>query len=377
MSTYNLGAVTAYGIALKNGFQGTEEEWLESLKGDLEDINLENPDAENAIQKVGSKAGARAFKIKYSSAGDTLDDGTRIGVYDIVDCDDAKRLVKGMKYVSCTSKMNAIGGSIRSVSCNEAYGTYKLFVDGYLNVPLNTNEDNPETGDVYNYLIIVDDPNDPNFVPGSIGDIEIGYGAVSLGDGSIVFAKNGFSSATNGQVLGKYGSVGGRNTKAGHCANAQGDNTRALGSCSSTGGSDTEATEFASSAEGVGTRAKVYGQKVVGRFNTYDAWAVFIVGAGYDDGNRYNCFVAGRDVNGSAYIKVGGQYILSSHFQKWLESTQNITNDDRVATVNHLKQYALKTDLPQIVDRDTGDKYDFQFIVKDGHFGIELTDPTK
>lgn len=31
--TVNLGPVTAYGIAVKNGFVGTEEEWLESLKG--------------------------------------------------------------------------------------------------------------------------------------------------------------------------------------------------------------------------------------------------------------------------------------------------------------------------------------------------------
>lgn len=27
----NVGAVTAYGLALKHGFEGTEEEWLESL----------------------------------------------------------------------------------------------------------------------------------------------------------------------------------------------------------------------------------------------------------------------------------------------------------------------------------------------------------
>nr|DAH19296.1 MAG TPA: hypothetical protein [Bacteriophage sp.] len=28
-----LGAVTAYAIAVKNGFEGTEKEWLASLKG--------------------------------------------------------------------------------------------------------------------------------------------------------------------------------------------------------------------------------------------------------------------------------------------------------------------------------------------------------
>lgn len=29
----DLGAVTAYAIAVKNGFEGTEEAWLASLKG--------------------------------------------------------------------------------------------------------------------------------------------------------------------------------------------------------------------------------------------------------------------------------------------------------------------------------------------------------
>lgn len=31
--TTDLGAVTAYALAVKNGFDGTEEEWLTSLKG--------------------------------------------------------------------------------------------------------------------------------------------------------------------------------------------------------------------------------------------------------------------------------------------------------------------------------------------------------
>lgn len=32
--TLDLGPITAYAIAVKNGFVGTEQEWLESLKGD-------------------------------------------------------------------------------------------------------------------------------------------------------------------------------------------------------------------------------------------------------------------------------------------------------------------------------------------------------
>ena len=31
--TFNAGPVSAYGIAVENGFVGTEKEWLQSLKG--------------------------------------------------------------------------------------------------------------------------------------------------------------------------------------------------------------------------------------------------------------------------------------------------------------------------------------------------------
>lgn len=34
MKTFDLGAVTAYAIAVENGYKGTESEWLESLKGE-------------------------------------------------------------------------------------------------------------------------------------------------------------------------------------------------------------------------------------------------------------------------------------------------------------------------------------------------------
>lgn len=37
MATLNLGAVTAYAIAKKNGFTGTEKEWLNSLQGEKGD----------------------------------------------------------------------------------------------------------------------------------------------------------------------------------------------------------------------------------------------------------------------------------------------------------------------------------------------------
>ena len=41
MSRLNLGAITAYAIAKKHGFEGTEEEWLASLKGKDGDIIID------------------------------------------------------------------------------------------------------------------------------------------------------------------------------------------------------------------------------------------------------------------------------------------------------------------------------------------------
>lgn len=43
MKSFDLGAVTAYAVAVKNGFKGTEQEWLDSLKG----LGVPVPSVEN------------------------------------------------------------------------------------------------------------------------------------------------------------------------------------------------------------------------------------------------------------------------------------------------------------------------------------------
>jgi hypothetical protein len=57
--------ITAYGIAVKHGFQGTEEEWLKSLKGDGgEPIvirydetaqQLQDAELKNCVQQMATK----------------------------------------------------------------------------------------------------------------------------------------------------------------------------------------------------------------------------------------------------------------------------------------------------------------------------------
>ena len=44
----NLGPVTAYAIAVKNGFEGTEAQWLESLTGPRGDTGLGVPEVTTA-----------------------------------------------------------------------------------------------------------------------------------------------------------------------------------------------------------------------------------------------------------------------------------------------------------------------------------------
>lgn len=39
----NLGPVTAYAIAVKNGFEGTENQWLESLRGPKGEQGVQGP----------------------------------------------------------------------------------------------------------------------------------------------------------------------------------------------------------------------------------------------------------------------------------------------------------------------------------------------
>lgn len=56
MSNVNLGACTAYSIALAHGFEGTEAEWLASLKGDTGNTGLQG-----ATGPQGP-AGASAFE---------------------------------------------------------------------------------------------------------------------------------------------------------------------------------------------------------------------------------------------------------------------------------------------------------------------------
>ena len=304
---------------------------------------LEEGSAENTLQQLGNTAGAKGFKITGATSL-----GSGKGQYTLRD---ASGISAGMKYVSCTSEMNAVGGSVLSVSGNT------VEVDGYIHKALNTATDNEETGDVYNYLIIVDHPE--------LGDLEIGYGAAALGDGSVVYAKNGFSTAKNGKVLGKYGKVGGKDTVAGHCARADGDNTKALGACASTDGSNTEASGFgahaggvdtkapayASSADGLGTKTERQAQHVCGQYNASDPNAYFVVGCGPDAKTLRNAFSAGF-YNGEAFIKVGGTYMSRTWFGNLVSFAQNMGN------------YAKKSDLSTIAS-EFASKVSFE-VAEDG-----------
>lgn len=308
------------------------------------DINLEKGSAKNALQQVGNTAGAKGYKI---TGATSLGNGK--GQYTLRN---ASGIVEGMKYVSCTSEMNAVGGNILSVSGNI------VEVDGYLSVDLKGSDDNTDTGDVYNYLIIVDHPE--------LGDMEIGYGAVSLGDGSVVYAKNGFSAAKNGKVLGKHGSVFGKNTEAGHCAGAGGEDVKALGSCSFGWGFKLLAKALGAVVLGIGHKALHWGLTIVGRYsneNTITENDRFVVGAGTSDTNKINCFSAGY-YNGTSYIKVGGVYVPAAAFN----AIKDLTGTNKAVSTNALndtlKNYAKKSDIPtnSSIASEFANNIDFEMV---------------
>lgn len=63
MSRLNLGAITAYAIAVKHGFEGTEEEWLASLKGES-GVTVDDELSETSENPLQNKVITKALNEK-------------------------------------------------------------------------------------------------------------------------------------------------------------------------------------------------------------------------------------------------------------------------------------------------------------------------
>lgn len=79
LQTVNIG-LSAYQVAVKNGFEGTEEEWLESLKGDKGDTGPAGPAGPQGPKGDTGPAGADG--ISPVVAVEDIDGGHRVTITD-------------------------------------------------------------------------------------------------------------------------------------------------------------------------------------------------------------------------------------------------------------------------------------------------------
>lgn len=109
-----------------------------------------------------------------------------------------------------------------------------------------------------------------------------------------------------------------RNEATGKGAVAEGGNTIASGEAAHAEGKDTQASGAYSHAAGIGTIAKEDGQTVVGKYNSDDEKALFVVGAGISYSVRSNAFTTGKNSSNEYYITVGSTTLTENQLKKIL-----------------------------------------------------------
>lgn len=289
-----------------------------------------------------SMASSNAFKIKkvvrWSDGKYGFEISSNDGIYN------------GDRVIICMAEANYIGGSVYTIVGSTTIG---VSFEKDINVTFNTNSDNLDFGDIYNYLIVVDKP--------WLGELEVGYTSMAFGDNNIAYARDTLAGGRNTKALGKYGVSLGNNTEAGHAALAigtnvkalgfnglaTGENTKAYGWDSVAGGKDTTASGKYSMAQnlntkaigdnstalgnnstasgessfvtGHGSKATLYAQTVVGRFNDTDTNALFIIGNGEGDSDRSNAF----EVYDDGSISLAGVTITPEQLQGLLALLNN------------------------------------------------------
>jgi len=154
-----------------------------------------------------------------------------------------------------------------------------------------------------------------------------------LDSGEVYFGNNSFVSGEENKGWGNHIHIeGARNIAGGEAAHAEGaDNSaegnnshaegqgnHSFGNDSHAEGRDTKSIGEASHAAGIGTIAKEDGQTVVGKYNSDDEKALFVVGAGISDSVRSNAFTAGKNSSNEYYITVGSTTLTENQLKKIL-----------------------------------------------------------
>lgn len=167
--------ISAYEIAVKNGFEGTEEEWLLSLKG-----------------KDGSDAPALTFEDLYETAkkagytGTLLDFCLQVGV-NVVEDNDTAQIAQGM--ASVVSITCAFEKNVRSGWGQTTTTEYYAATAGS-GVVLDINKEAGSAYIVTNYHVVYDDEcNTDNHVANRI--YLYAYGGLNLFDGKTGYDTSG------------------------------------------------------------------------------------------------------------------------------------------------------------------------------------------
>lgn len=180
-----------------------------------------------------------------------------------------------------------------------------------------------------------------------------GYSLVLTSNGEIVY----------GNATGHYSHREGRDTESkGIGSHAEGERTTAYGGHSHAEGYRTEAIGAQSHAEGyltiaegnyshssgLNTIAKAEAQTVVGKYNTEDDTATFVVGTGKANNTRNNAFTAGNDGTND-YITIGEEKLTEGE----LQSVKEISTLEDIVTVDTLQNafkqlYGDVLDIPSI-----------------------------
>ena len=198
----------------------------------------------NAAHAEGYKtlAGGKGFKIIGFE-----DNGNGTGKYTL---SSVTGLETEMRYSAVLSSANYNAGKIIEIVGNV------VTVDGYKDIEFNSNADNADEFNVYNFLMIVDRPD--------LGDREVGFNAHTEGENTIASNKATHAEGRNTKAIGKFAHAEGSNTIAGHGAHAEGSGSQALGDISHAEGNRTKATGNYSHTEGNNTVASAQGTHAEG-----------------------------------------------------------------------------------------------------------------
>lgn len=234
---YNNGKIYA---DIKNS--ETEEINRIPLSGELKPGNGINAIQSPASEATGTntfsigaktKAGGRGYKIT-----ECADNGDGTGTYTL---ESIEGLSTNMKYSVRLREIAINCGSITEITDNT------ITVDGYPNIPLETDADDPDNFSIENYLTIVGRPD--------LGNIEIGFNAYTEGESTIAQDRDSHAEGRDTKAIGQYGHSEGRLTQAGWCSHAEGFKSIATGGISHAEGESTTATGNKAHAEGAYTKA--------------------------------------------------------------------------------------------------------------------------